>query len=118
MLPSYLGISLIVATVALMLSNGARALEFCVFEELTNTSPPLPHPIPTVATIIADAVVTGSKQSTTQKTADRKRVVKGKSVSVRVDLGVPRIITKQNDKTAQKISTLCVYLTCDAYKKT
>src|SRR3546814_20081595 len=38
--------------------------------------------------------------------ADRKRVVKGKSVSLRVDLGGRRLIQKQNTSQIQNLNTI------------
>src|SRR3546814_10947602 len=47
----------------------------------------------------------GQLQAETRSlTADRKSVVKGKSVSVSVDLGVRRIITKTKSKRRQNIN--------------
>src|SRR3546814_14478510 len=61
-------------------------------------------------------VAAGRREESARRYQDRKRVVSGKSVSVRVDLGGRRIIKKKNsnkDKTYSKMNTKSKKLTAN-----
>src|SRR3546814_13281734 len=67
-----------------------------------------PSPMPQRQSGPPASVLCASMQarSTRPATGDRKSVVKGKSVSVRVDLGGRRIIKKKNDSETHDITQL------------
>src|SRR3546814_17135885 len=72
----------------------------------TNTTLPLASTLPPnsdepVGTLLSCQLLPSSPLRNTWPRQDRKRVVKGKGVSVRVDPGGRRIITKQKNNTQQ-----------------